>query len=243
MPASNEYNFDSLITVLTHGTLHSHGGMLPWGSNSSYLVSVVHENHEIHAIYKPQKGEQPLWDFPDGTLCQRETAAYVVSEALGWHLVPPTVLREDSQGMGMLQAFIQHDPSQHYFTFSVDQKLQLRSMVLFDFLINNADRKAGHCLVDTNGSIWGIDHGVCFHTESKLRTVIWDFAGQDIPDQYLRSIQEFLEKLDTEPWSKGLAILLSRPEIAAVRLRTQELLSIGKFPVPGASRPYPWPPV
>lgn len=195
------------------------------------------------AIYKPRRGERPLWDFPDGTLCQREVAAYVVSEALKWHIVPPTVLRGGPQGVGMVQAFIEHDPDRHYFTFGRQHRPQLQMIALFDFIVNNADRKGGHCLLDSVGNIWAIDHGICFHTQPKLRTVIWDFADQRIPAELLGDLTAVLDNPGRQAMSQSLRELLSQAEIAATFKRIENLVRARKYPEPGPGRQYPWPPI
>ena len=167
------------------------------GYNYTFLVKVQQEQGDSFlAVYKPQQGEQPLWDFPENTLAHRETAAFLVSQALGWGLVPPTVYREDGPfGSGSLQVYIEHDPNHHYFNFT-DQEFQLlRPVVLFDLLINNADRKGGHMIFGEDHRLWLIDHGLCFNIEEKLRTVIWDFAGEPIPDDLCAAIKAFRESL------------------------------------------------
>jgi len=150
-------------------------------------------------VYKPQKGEMPLWDFPEESLAARESAAYLVSEALGWELVPPTIMRPDGPfGPGSYQYFIPHDPEQHYFTFDEAIHKRLRPTALFDLIINNADRKGGHILLGEDGHIWLIDHGLCFHAQPKLRTVIWDFSGQPIESPLLDSLQTLYDNLGLE---------------------------------------------
>lgn len=243
------------ILDVLHGGAIDIEGLLPWSSNYAFLVRVCLENLELGAVYKPQRGERPLWDFAQGTLCQREQAAFLVSEALGWHLVPPTVLRQGQHGLGTIQLFIEHDPERHYFTFEGDPTFrpQLQRMALLDVLINNADRKAGHVLVQegtedepgSSGQLWGIDHGICFHTDPKLRTVIWEFAGAPIPDRLLDDLKHFSQQLDhsDSPLNEGLNVLLTSDEVWALRRRLTRLIDGGRFPEPGAGRHYPWPPV
>ncbi|QWK12053.1 MAG: SCO1664 family protein [Thermoflexus hugenholtzii] len=220
-------------------------GLIPWGSNATFLVAVSDGERTGLAVYKPQRGEEPLWDFPHGTLCYREVAAYVVSEALGWGLVPPTVLREQGPyGRGALQLYIDADPEENYFTFREDPALQpvLMRLAAFDLITNNADRKAGHCLRDRNGRIWAIDHGICFHVEPKLRTVIWDYRGQPIPEDILEEIRAFDRRLrEDEGLRAELAALLHPAEIAALERRTAALLERPIFPHPGPWRSVPWP--
>lgn len=217
-----------------------------WGSNYTFLAEVQQGEDVLPAVYKPRKGERPLWDFPAATLTHREVAAYLVSEALGWELVPPTVYRRRGPiGPGSLQLYVEHDPEVHFFTLSHEQRQQLRPVVLFDILINNADRKGGHLLFDPGGHLWLIDHGLCFHEEEKLRTVIWDFAGEPIPADLLANLQAFQGQLasDTE-LTRLLGTHLKHLEIAAMQQRAQALLESGAFPNPPEDRrPYPWPPV
>src|SRR5438105_2970991 len=190
---------------------------MPWSSNSTFLVTVCADDEPIQAIYKPHRGERPLWDFPDG-LYRREVAAYELSEALGWRLVPETVLRDEAPfGTGSLQRFVEADFEQHYFTLLEDHPEThdaLRAIATFDLVANNADRKSGHCLLAGDGHIWGIDHGLCFHLEPKLRTVIWDFAGEQIPDHLLAD----LDGLASHP-APALEMLLSPAELGAVTRR------------------------
>jgi hypothetical protein len=214
-----------------------------WGSNYTFLVQASLEGETVPGVYKPARGERPLWDFPEGTLAQREVAAFVVSRALGWDLVPPTVLRVDGPaGPGSLQLFVDADPERHYFKFSEAEKQRLRPVALFDLLINNADRKGGHVLLGESDHLWLIDHGVCFHLEDKLRTVIWDFVGEPIPGELLAGLRTFRRALkDDAAMQAELATLLSAPELAALQARAGRLLRLKRFPPPGAGRPYPWP--
>ncbi len=232
------------LILLEHGELTKLYGLLPWGSNYTFLVSVQDEEYEVPAIYKPRRGERPLWDFPAGTLCLRERAAFLVSEALGWCFVPPTVLRDGPQGFGSLQLYIPHDPDQHYFTFGGKYRSQLRRIALFDHVVNNADRKGGHCLVDQAGKVWAIDHGVCFSAQPKLRTVIWDFVGERIPRKLREDVRRLCRLLETDSTLLDtLRELLSEREIEALRHRAARLVESGVFPEPGPGRGYPWPPV
>ena len=217
------------------------------GYNYTFLVKVQPEGGESFlAVYKPQQGEQPLWDFPENTLAHRETAAFLVSQALGWDLVPPTVYRGDGPfGSGSLQFFVDHDPNHHYFNFT-DQEFQaLRPVVLFDLLINNADRKGGHMIFGEDDQLWLIDHGLCFNVEEKLRTVIWDFAGESIPEDLCATLNNFRHKLiSPSTLLDELEEHLSSKEIAALITRTEALLPCKHFPYPPQDRrAYPFPPV
>ncbi|MBN2469831.1 MAG: SCO1664 family protein [Anaerolineae bacterium] len=239
-------SFQEVMDTLSHGEIQEEHGVLPWGSNYAYLVSMSDEARSLLAVYKPQRGERPLWDFPAGTLCYREVAAFKVSEALGWQLVPPTVLRSGPYGLGSIQFFIHHDPEVTYFTpFPEEAWPQLQYFVVFDYLINNADRKGGHCLLDAEGHLWGIDHGVTFHFQPKLRTVIWDFAGQPVPGPIIEDLGVFCDTLNaSEPEGKGfLQGLLSEQEVMAFRRRLDTILETRVFPQPGPGPNYPWPPV
>jgi uncharacterized repeat protein (TIGR03843 family) len=232
----------AVLELLTHGSIEAVGQVV-WGSNYTFLVKVTLDDETQQAIYKPARGERPLWDFPHGSLVEREVAAYLVSEALGWHFVPPTLLRAQAPaGPGSLQLYIEANPELHYFTFDEKLKQRLRPAALFDLLINNADRKAGHILLDEHDRLWLIDHGVCFHEEPKLRTVIWDFVGEPIPDELRADIGSLLEQLQPGMnLHEQLSNLLSTGEIEALRDRTALLLSEATFPEPGPGRPYPWP--
>lgn len=237
---------------LQSGTIELEG-LLPWSSNYTFLVHICGEGREVTAVYKPQRGERPLWDFPHGTLCQREYTACLISEALSWHIVPPTVIRDGPHGLGSVQLFIEHDPEQHYFTFEGSPlfRPQLQRIVLFDALINNADRKSGHVLLeesqqpDQPDRLWGIDHGICFHAEEKLRTVIWEFANAPIPANLLNDLLQLQKRLHVpaDTLYKELQELLNPLEIKALRQRLTRLTKQGTFPKPGHGRHYPWPPV
>lgn len=214
------------------------------GSNYTFLVEVSHEGQTYPAVYKPSRGEQPLWDFPENTLALREVAACQVSEALGLNFVPFTVLRaEGPYGPGSLQQYIEYDPEYHYFNFNANDRNLLRPVVLFDLLINNADRKGSHVFFEEGThKLWAIDHGICFHEEDKLRTVIWDFAGHAIPAELLASLESFLSHLSSD--SAFLAPYLSPAEIAALHQRGERLLASRLFPRPPADRrAFPYPPV
>ena len=221
-----------------------------WGSNYTFLVSIKDRDQFITAVYKPTQGEQPLWDFPPTSLARREVAAYLISEALDWKLVPPTVYREDGPyGPGSLQLYIEYDPEYHYFNFCIEDRQRLRPAVLFDLVINNADRKGSHVLLDSDNHLWLIDHGICFHVENKLRTVIWDFANESIPAGLLKDLKKLIVKLNprmNNPLSlvSELSAYISSIEIAALVKRTEGLLRGKKFPNPDLERRFhPWPPV
>lgn len=213
------------------------------GSNYTFLVNVHHEGAELQTVYKPSRGEQLLWDFPKHTLARREVAAYLVSEALGWSFVPYTALRDDGPyGPGSIQQFIEYDPSYHYFNFTDEDKARLPPVMLFDLLCNNADRKGSHVIIEEGtGKLWLIDHGLCFHAEDKLRTVIWDYAGQPISDDLLKALA-LLSGTPSLP--ADLQPYLSPNEIAALSARAEALTSSGVFPLPPEDRrAFPYPPL
>ena len=231
-----------MLELLRRGEIEVKGRM-PWSSNGTFLVHVCLENEdgeseETAAIYKPHRGERPLWDYPSG-LYRREVAVYLVSEFLGWGLVPETVLRDDGPfGPGSLQRFVPAHFEEHYFTMLERPELHdaLRTIGLFDLLVNNGDRKSGHCLQGEDGRIWAIDHGLCLHDEPKLRTVSWDFAGQPVPAERLDDVG----RLAARPPS-NLDGLLARDEIDALRARAAAVLRRPVFPMVTSGRAYPWP--
>jgi uncharacterized repeat protein (TIGR03843 family) len=234
-----------LLEVLQKGAVEDEYGVMRWSSNYTFLLAITLNNARTRAVYKPQKGERPLWDFPDGTLCYREVAAFHTSHELGWEIVPPTVLRDGPHGLGSVQFYIEHDPEVNYFSFTEDMRPQLQRMAAFDHIVNNADRKGGHCLIDASGHLWGIDHGITFNTDHKLRTVIWDFAGQPIPDNLLADMERLCGQLDNanSEYRKKLDALLDIREILTFQRRIQKLLQAGRYPQPGRGPNYPWPPV
>mgnify|MGYP003924227177 FL=1 len=217
-----------------------------WGSNSTFYVTISLNDGVWKAVYKPVRGERPLWDFPPHTLAKREVAAYLVSQALGWELVPPTVFRKNGPfGAGSIQLYIDHDPEYHFFTFTPQDRQRLRPVVTFDLVVNNADRKGSHVVVDRQGHIWCIDHGICFHEQEKLRTVLWDFAGEAIPMDLVEDLVRLDQELQTEvAWVRELRSYLSNAEIAAMQRRIYALVQNPVFPAPPEDRrPYPWPPI
>ncbi len=236
---------ERLLEVLQKGTIESEYGVMRWSSNYTFLLSITHEDLNTLAVYKPRKGERPLWDFPDGTLCNREVASFLTSRELGWQIVPPTVLRDGPHGIGSVQFYVDHDANTNYFSFTEALRPQLRRIAAFDAIVNNADRKGGHCLVDRQDHVWGIDHGITFNTDHKLRTVIWDFAGEPVPDDLLANLEDLCGKLEdpNSPYSKALCDLIDGAEVRAFKGRVRRLLQQKRFPVPGAGPNYPWPPV
>jgi uncharacterized repeat protein (TIGR03843 family) len=228
---------DAALGVLSEGEIEIQGRM-PWSSNNTFLVSVCRDGTELGAIYKPGRGERPLWDFPHGVY-QREAAAWELSELLGWGVVPETVLRQDAPlGPGSLQRFVDADFSQHYFTLlEFPEHLEsLKAICTFDLLANNADRKGGHCLLGTDGRVWSVDHGLCFHTDPKLRTVMWDFEGMPIPESLVADLARLAVSTPVD-----LHGLIDGEEIEALAARAAAIVKRPVFPPARSARPYPWP--
>jgi uncharacterized repeat protein (TIGR03843 family) len=247
------------VSLLRSGTVDIEGRM-PWSSNGTFLCSVTGaapssadapasapdagapsepEPDAVHAIYKPYRTERPLWDFPGG-LYRREIAAFELAVALGWDMVPETIERSDVPlGVGSLQLFIDANFEQHYFTLLEDpaHHAALKRIAVFDVVANNADRKGGHCLIDDDDHIWGIDHGLCFHPDPKLRTVIWDWAGEPIEPDLIEDVAGLVER-GPDP---RLAEVLKPDEVEAMMARAGALARRGRFPNPRSERPYPWP--
>jgi hypothetical protein len=235
----------TLLTILENGRIELKGQFL-LGSNYTFLVTVRHAGQEFPAVYKPQKGEQALWDFPPASLAGREVGAFLVSQMLGWNLVPLTVLRDGPLGPGSLQQYIDYDPNYHYFTFKPAELDRLRPVALFDLLVNNADRKGSHILVEKRTrKLYLIDHGLCFHADDKLRTVIWDFAGEPIPSDLLSALSTFRADLARQGSSTAtLGLYLNPEELAALQSRAKALLAAGQFPLPPEDRrAFPFPPI
>lgn len=235
--STNELKDAAQLEILLRGEIAIVMRM-PYSSNATYLVSVTLDDKSVQAIYKPMRGEKPLWDFEPG-LHRREVAAYRLSESMGLCCVPITILRDGPSGEGSLQLLIESNPDEHYFTiFEQREDLhdQFRAMCAFDIVANNTDRKSGHVLVDKNSHVWGIDHGVCFSEDFKLRTVIWEFGGEDITPQLLEKIKPLIETVPLE-----VASLLSAQEVVAISERAKWLVEGARFPVDPSGRHYPWP--
>ncbi|MFG2468092.1 SCO1664 family protein [Streptomyces canus] len=246
-------------------------GQIRDASNAVLHCSVSHDGQEALCVYKPVRGERPLWDFPDGTLAQREVAAYEVSEATGWGLVPPTVLRDGPYGEGMCQLWIEAVPGGELLALvdaeepepgwkaiglaEVDEGRtallvhaddeRLRRLAVLDAVINNADRKGGHLLPAEGGRLYGIDHGVTFNTENKLRTLLWGWAGEPLTGEAVDVLKSLKETLGPSgALARRLAVLITAAEIDATRARVEALLDSGKHPEPSGEWPaIPWPPV
>ncbi len=228
--------------------LLSRGEFLSWeltpaGSNYTFLAELSLNGRQGHAIYKPRKGEVPLWDFPSGTLYKRECAAYLLSRILGWDFIPLTVIRDGPHGIGSAQLFVDHDPKENYYTISReelddDEADQLRTICCFDLVANNTDRKAQHVLRGYDGKLWGIDQGLTFHADTKIRTVIWDFGDEPIPEHLLERLRWFCDELLAPTGDVAeLLTLMDAEEGRALFRRLQWVLQDGVFPgIPGLRR-------
>jgi uncharacterized repeat protein (TIGR03843 family) len=252
--------------LLLRGEMSLLGRIVP-ASNTTFFCRLGPEDGGVRAVYKPVSGERPLWDFEDGTLANREYAAWLVSEALGWSVVPPTVLRDGSAGPGMVQLWCEPDPTQapvdllpegplpagslHVLDAYDDNdrpvmlvhedSTPLRRMALFDVVVNNTDRKGGHVLAMPDGHRYGVDHGVCFHVDDKLRTVLWGWHGRPVPDEDVEALRCLGKRLETD-LGERLGTLLTAAEIHATRRRLARLIATGRFPHPGRAWPsIPWP--
>lgn len=210
------------------------------GSNYTFVVNVALDGVEVYGIYKPRDGEAPLWDFPNGTLYKREYAAYLLSDILGWDLVPFTIIRDGPYGIGSVQQFIEHDPQQNYYTLGGEFADQLRVVCCFDLVANSTDRKPNHLITDPCGKLWSIDHGLTFHSDVKIRTVIWDFGGDPIPEPLLDTLTELQARLSGPEKSmpqrlQELLGLLSPLEVEALKARLEWVLTERAYP--GLHRP------
>ncbi|WP_419920200.1 SCO1664 family protein [Candidatus Poriferisodalis sp.] len=211
-------------------------GRMPYSSNATFLIRIDHRETPTAAIYKPERGERPLWDFPSG-LYRREIAAFELSRALGWNIIPATIEREGPFGVGSVQLFIDAHFEQHYFTLAKkdEHHADLQRICAFDFLANNTDRKSGHCLASRWGPIYGIDQGLCFAEDFKLRTVIWDFAGQPFGEELAAAVTAAASP------PAELAEWLRPEEMDALAQRAEWLSEFGQFPSDDGSRHWPWP--
>ena len=234
---------DEAAHLLTHGELSIEGRVMD-ASNATFYCAVSADGRSAACVYKPIAGERPLWDFPDGTLAEREVAAYEVSAASGWDVVPPTVYRDGPAGPGMVQLWIDVDETVDIGRFMRRRDLErLREIAVFDAVINNADRKGGHLLPLASGHVFGVDHGVTFHVEDKLRTVLWQWAGARLTASATDELGRLRAALDGA-LGERLGQLLTRREVRQTRLRIDRLLSTRRHPEPsGDWPPVPWPPI
>jgi hypothetical protein len=232
---------DDVRTVLTNGELSIEGRLID-ASNTTLYAQVCLDAVQLACVYKPVAGERPLWDFPDGTLAGREVAAALVSDATGWDVVPPTVMRDGPFGPGMCQLWIDVDEEVDLLALLHSDDAGLRRVAVFDAVVNNADRKGGHLLPTSDGHIFGVDHGVCFSTDDKLRTILWQWRGTPLPDDALATLAALRDDLLTGLGDRLREHLTSR-ELSATRRRVDKLLRAGRFPEPGEGWPaVPWPP-
>lgn len=226
--------------VLADGELIVTGRLID-ASNATLLAQCTLDNEIVKCIYKPIAGERPLWDFQDGNLAQREFAAYLISEYLEMHIVPLTILRDGPFGLGMVQEWIDIDQDIDLAEFFSQDDPQLRKMALFDAVINNTDRKIGHLLPHPDGRLFGCDHGVTFHHEYKLRTVLWQWAGSDLTEDEISSLQALQEILETDE-SGTLQSLITQTELLSLKSRIDALIKDRSFPLPSTDWPaIPWP--
>lgn len=235
---------DERSRLLREGTIVAYE-LVPWGSNYTFLAALGDDDGTPRdiAIYKPRQGEAPLWDFPDGTLYRREYASYLLSQWLGWDLVPETLIREGPYGIGTVQRYVESDEEAHYYTLRDAHRADFQRMAIFDAITNNADRKAGHVLKGRDGKIYGIDHGLTFNTQPKLRTVIWDFIGEPLPDNLLTDLATRLcDPRAVADLRAQFAPLLDRGEIDRFFKRVERLVQFGVYPgaSAGNSHHIPW---
>jgi hypothetical protein len=223
-------------------------GLFRRSSNYTFLVALCADPSAatpLLAVYKPAQGESPLWDFPTGTLYRREVAAYLLARHLGWPRVPPTVVREEApHGPGAVQLYVEAQADRHYLVSNGEPADTWIEVAVFDVLVNNADRKSGHCLTDGDGRVWLIDHGLTFHVDPKLRTVIWDFAGRPLPRRLRPDLERTAAALEGGELAACLGELISRRELAVLRRRIAAVLQPGwELPHPTSAWSVPWPPV
>jgi uncharacterized repeat protein (TIGR03843 family) len=238
-------NLDRLLHFLLEAKMELEG-LMPWSSNYTFLATLMKNADKGLAVYKPCAGERPLWDFPEGTLCHREFVSYLISQVLGWPNIPPTVLREGPHGPGSVQLFIEAEYEAHYFNMRGISAfaVEFKQIALFDYIVNNADRKGGHCLKDQDGHLWAIDHGLTFHPQFKLRTVIWEFCDEAIPTSLLEDLTRLQQLMvDSSELQQIIVQFLSNREIEAFMKRIDRLISTGHFPGMHAGRNVPYPPI
>jgi hypothetical protein len=232
------------LDLLANGSLEVQGRLIV-ASNATLYCTVRDGDQEAACVYKPVAGERPLWDFPSGSLAGREVAAYIVSTAAGWHLVPPTVYRDGPAGPGMCQLWIESDETVDVIALArrIDHPA-LREMAVFDAVVNNADRKIGHLLPDRDGNLYGCDHGVCFGEDYKLRTVLWQWRGRSLPATAVAALHTLQRALTGGDLCAELGRWLSADEVEATQQRVELLLEHRIHPFPPEDWPaVPWPPV
>ncbi|HCE77167.1 MAG TPA: hypothetical protein DEP04_11120 [Dehalococcoidia bacterium] len=227
------------LTHITNGEVIG-GHTMPWGSNYTFLLWIaVEENQCIRAIYKPRDGEKPLRDFPSGTLYKREQAAYELSKLLKWPNIPLTVVRDGPYGVGSMQLYLDCDPRTTYFDMRDTSSDDLFPVAVFDLLVNNADRKAGHCLLDATNNIWSIDHGLTFHSSFKMRTVMLEYCGREIPKQLVTDMKNLSDSFTQK--SQILETLINQEEIQALQNRLAQIIETPMMPILDPNVNIPWP--
>jgi uncharacterized repeat protein (TIGR03843 family) len=238
-----QLDVDAALDLLRHGQLSVEGRLVD-ASNATMYCAISCADLTAACVYKPVAGERPLWDFPEGSLAEREVAAYELSEAIGWSIVPPTVYRDGPLGPGMVQLWIAEDETVDVVgMIRRRDAVGLRRIAAFDAVINNADRKGGHLLPTTGGHVYGVDHGVCFHAEDKLRTVLWQWAGNRIPAEIVADLESLRAQLDVT-LGERLHELLTTREVRRTVRRLKRLIATGRHPEPsGDWPPVPWPPM
>jgi hypothetical protein len=240
-PAPEVIDLDAALDLLRTGALEVEGRLVD-ASNATLYCTVSADGLMATCVYKPIRGERPLWDFPDGTLAAREVAAYLVSVATGWNVVPPTVLRDGPFGEGMVQLWIDGDDTVDLGRLVRSDTAPLRRMAVYDAVINNADRKGGHLIPMPDGHVYGVDHGVSFHSHDKLRTVLWSWAGDPLPEEAVDTLSDLRAQLEG-PLAEALHALLTRRELLATVRRVERLLTSRRYPEPSGDWPaVPWPP-
>jgi hypothetical protein len=238
--ATNGWPLDETLHILQSGSMTA-CELIPWGSNYTFAVRLECDGVSTLGVYKPMRGEAPLWDFPRGTLYLREYAAYVVSQLLGWDFIPPVVIRDGLHGIGSVQLFVEHEATD-FFHFRADYCAELQRMCTFDIVANNADRKAGHCLKGSEGRIWGIDHGLTFNVQPKLRTVLWDYGGDPIPQALVDDLMDFrTDPVRLRELYAQLGDCLGKDELGVFLKRIDLVLKEPVFPWPYSRRAVPWP--
>jgi uncharacterized repeat protein (TIGR03843 family) len=217
--------------------------LIPWGSNYTFCATIRHAGREALGVYKPRKGERPLWDFPSGTLYRREYAAFLTSQAIGWAFIPPTIIRDGPHGIGSLQLFVEAEPPRAIRELQDPSDLHLARIAAFDFITNNADRKAGHILRDATGKLWGIDQGLCFNVDPKVRTVLLHYCGQPVPDQILAELELFrADATRVDGLLQALRVGLEQEEVETFLRRLDRMLERRIYPSVDRHRGVPWPP-
>lgn len=240
-PVELSLDLSKVLSLLRDGELAVQGRLID-ASNASLYCTATLDNVTTAVVYKPVRGERPLWDFPDGTLAGREVSAYLVSEASGWDVIPPTVLRDGPYGPGMCQLWVETDETVDLQDLARSEHPDLRRMAVLDAVLNNSDRKGGHLLPRKDGRVQGVDHGICFSAEDKLRTLLWQWRGEPLDDDSVEVLSRLRSELEG-PLGEALHALLTVTEVRATVARVDRLLTTGRHPMPSPDWPaIPWPP-